>query len=86
MRKVQLTLTNQEVEILSLKASQFGYNVTKYIKLLLGKEILAIFKKSQYPVFEMSKKAQKTAAQANKEYKKGKAVKISSVDDLDNFI
>jgi len=37
MNKVQLTLTNPEVEILQLKADKFGYDVPRYLKFLISK-------------------------------------------------
>lgn len=81
MYKVQLTFTEQEADILSQKASEFGYSVTKYIKLLLGREVLEISEK--YPIIKMSKKAEKRAIQALNEYKHGETTEISSFSDLD---
>jgi len=86
MRKVQLTLTTQEAEIIAIKASQLGYNVTKYIKALLGKEILDTLKELSYPVFKLSEKAEKKVAKAQEEYLQGKAVELKSIDDLDKFV
>lgn len=81
MYKVQLTFTPQEANILSQKASEFGYSVTKYIKLLLGREVLDLSEK--YPVIKMSKNAEKRAMQALNEYKSGKATEITSFSELD---
>ncbi len=85
MKKVQLTLTSEEAEIINIKAAQLGYNITKYIKLLLGREVLDTFKKVSYPTFKMSQKARTKVAEAQKEYLQGKTVKLKSVNDLDKF-
>jgi len=86
MKKVQLTLTSEEAEIINIKAAQLGYNITKYIKLLLGREVLDTFKRVSYPTFKMSQKAKTKVAEAQKEYLKGKTVKLKSIDELDKFI
>jgi len=86
MKKVQLTLTSEEAEIINIKAAQLGYSITKYIKLLLGKEVLDTFKKVPYPVFKMSPEMKAKVAGAQKEYLKGKTVKLKSIDELDKFI
>ena len=85
MKKVQLTLTSEEAEIINIKAAQLGYNITKYIKLLLAREVLDTFKKVSYPTFKMSQKARTKVAEAQKEYLQGKTVKLKSVNDLDKF-
>ena len=85
MKKVQLTLTSEEVEIINIKAAQIGYNITKYIKLLLGREVLDTFKRVSYPTFKMSQKAKTKVAEAQREYLKGKTVKLRSVNDLDKL-
>jgi hypothetical protein len=38
MTKLQITLTDQEVNLLSLKAAALGYDVTKYAKFVLARE------------------------------------------------
>ena len=55
MHKVQLTFTPEEATILGTKASQLGYSITKYIKLLVGREVLK--ETENYPTFALSKKA-----------------------------
>lgn len=81
MYKVQLTFTPQEVNILASKASQLGYSVTKYIKLLISRETLSLIEK--YPVLPMSKKTERKVMQAIKEHKEGKTLRISSFQELD---
>jgi len=73
MTKVQLTLTDQETNILSDKASQLGYGLTRFIKFLISQEATQTLKNpSQISVFKMSKKAEKIALQAQKDHRKGK--------------
>lgn len=38
MDKIQLTLTNQETQLLSRQAARLGYDVTKYVKFLISRE------------------------------------------------
>lgn len=82
MYKVQLTFTPQEAKVLSTKADLLGYNLTKYVKLLISKEALSMVE--EYPVIQLSKKAVKRVETAHKEYVSGKAREISSLDELVN--
>ncbi len=81
MYKVQLTFTHEEETLLSQKAQQLGYNVTKYIKLLIGKEVLSLSEK--YPTFQLSPSAIKKINIAQEEYKMGKSIKLNGIDELD---
>ncbi len=81
MYKVQLTFTPQEANILAAKANQLGYSMTKYIKLLLGREVLE--EVENFPAFHLSKKVEEKANLAMQEYKAGKAIEISSFKDLE---
>lgn len=83
MYKVQLTFTPQEANILSFKASQLGYNMTKFIKLLVAREVLSETEK--YPTFALSKKAIKKIEKAQKEHKEGKTTLLKNIDDLDKL-
>lgn len=80
MYKVQLTLTPEETSILSLKADKLGYNVAKYLKLLIGREILRDIE--EYPVMPMSRRAEEKVRRARAEHKKGRSVKLSSFKEL----
>ena len=83
MRKVQLTLTDQEAEILGAKASQLGYNLAKYIRLLLGREVVSSFEGMSVPTFKLTKKAKLVAKKGLDQYQKGKVIKLKSADSLD---
>ena len=85
MRKVQLTLTNQEAEILGIKASQLGYNLAKYIRLLLGREIIDSFEEAEVPVFKMSRRVEKATKEAIEEHRANKTTKLNSINDLDKI-
>lgn len=81
MYKVQLTFTPEEQQILAAKANRIGYSVTKYIKLLLGKEVLSSVE--EYPVIQLSKKAIKTIDKAMEEHRQGKSIRIESFRELE---
>lgn len=82
MTKIQLTLTAPEANLLSFKATQLGYNLTRFIKFLISKEASKVIGENNIPSFIMSKKAEKIALQARKDYQKGKAIKITSFRNL----
>ena len=84
MNKIQLTITNQEHNLLALKAASLGFNVTKFIKFLISKEAFSVAE--GIPTFQLSKKAEKKIARAHKEYLEGKTVELKSVDDLDKLV
>lgn len=82
-QKVQITLTPEEVAALSIKGKALGYNVTKYIKFIVSKEVQATVE--EYPTYKMSKRLEKITAKAIKDYKAGKFVTLNSVEDLKNL-
>jgi len=81
MTKLQITLTSAEADLLSAKAAQFGYKLTRFVKFLIAKEAAKTAEQG-LPVFTMSEKAEKIGLQAKIDYKKGKAKEISSFKDL----
>ncbi len=83
MYKIQLTFTPEETNILSAKAAQLGYGVTKYVKLLIGREVLQEVEK--YPTFRMSQNAIRKVEKAHKDYLEGKAFHLKKVSDLDKL-
>ena len=84
MRKLQLTITDQENNLLSLRAASLGFNVIKYIKFLISREAFSIVE--EIPTFQLSKKAEKKIAKAHKEHLEGKSIELKSIDDLDKFV
>jgi len=86
MNKLQITLTDQENDILAGKAAQLGYSVTKYVKLLLGKTVMENIEFADYPTFHLSEKAQEQIKQAHQEHLRGETTELKSVDDLDNLL
>jgi len=82
-QKIQVTLTPEEINVLSLKAKLFGYNPTKYIRFLIMKEVHSIIEST--PTFTMSPALEKKIEKAIKEYKKGKSRQIKTINDLDNL-
>lgn len=83
MQKIQLTLTDQEQTLLSLRAATLGYKVAKYVKFLISKEAFSVVKSS--PVFSLTPKAEKEAEKALKEHRKGKSLELKDIDDLDSL-
>lgn len=81
MHKVQLTISEEEARLLSAKAQRLGYSLTKYIKLLIGKEALS--QVEQYPTHPLSKQALDTVKKAHDEYAAGKTYTLNDVSDLD---
>lgn len=71
MVKLQITLTDQEAELLSDKASSLGYDVTKYAKFVLAKEALQVLE--GIPVMKPSSSMEKLIKQSIDEDIKGKA-------------
>ena len=82
-QKIQITLTPQEVAALSIKSKALGYNVTKYVKFIVSKE--AVETVEEYPTYKMSKRLEKIAEKAMKDYKAGKMVRLESPYDLDKL-
>jgi uncharacterized protein (DUF1778 family) len=83
MQKVQLTLTTQEADLISARAAQLGYNLTKYIKFLISKAAADVFEEDRIPEFRMSKSARRVAIKAKKAYKDGKTLEIKSFSELE---
>ena len=83
MYKIQISFTPEEANILSDKASQLGYSITKYVKLLVGKEVLQEVEK--YPTFKLSKKAVRKIEKAHQDYLNGKTILLHKISDLDKL-
>ncbi|MBL7159680.1 hypothetical protein ISS85_04340 [Candidatus Microgenomates bacterium] len=84
MNKIQLTITDQERDLISFKAASLGFNVTKFIKFLISREAFSVAE--EIPTFQLSKKAEKKIAKAHKEHLEGKSIELKSIDDLDKFV
>jgi len=82
MTKIQLSLTDQETDILSAEAARLGYNLTKFIKFLISRTSFDISSKKEIPEFKMSKNAEDISLAAIEEYKKNKSVKVESFKKL----
>ncbi len=82
MNKVQLTLTNEEANILSGYGAQFGYNLSKTVRFMVSKASEAILKESTIPVYKMSEATERRGLQALEEYRAGKTIEVSDVDEF----
>lgn len=69
MIKLQITLTDEENQLLAMRASVLGYDVTKYAKFLLARE--AVEGRNDVPVFTSSTSMEKAIKEARNESKKG---------------
>jgi hypothetical protein len=69
MTKLQITLTDQEVELLAQKAALLGYDVTKYAKFVLAQK--ADEAAGSIPVFKATPKMEKVIKEGLEEDKKG---------------
>ena len=81
MYKVQLTLTPEETTVLQSKAQQLGYSVAKFIKLLIGREVLETIE--QHPVIKLSDHAIDKIEKAHQEHAAGKTITLKTINDLD---
>lgn len=70
MIKLQITLTDEENQLLAMRATVLGYDVTKYAKFLLARE--AVDSRDEVPVFTASTSMEQAIKEANKEFKAGK--------------
>jgi hypothetical protein len=79
MNKIQLTFTPQETDILAARANRLGYSIPKYLKLLIGREVLS-------DVEEMSPKFLKLAEEAKEYHTEGKGKLINNRKELESFL
>lgn len=70
MTKLQITLTDEETQLLSLRAAVLGYDVTKYAKFVLAQDAVEQF--SSIPTFQATPKMEKIAKKAITDYRAGK--------------
>jgi len=84
MTKLQITLTDQEASILRMKAASLGYNLTKFVKFLLGKKALEY--DVSIPTYKMSEKTEKRVEEAIADYEAGRTYSVDSVEELDKLI
>ncbi len=78
MAKIQITLTPEEEMRLSF--NPLGYSPTKYAKFVVSQAALAL--PTDIPTFKMSKRAEKIAEKARKDYKEGKLKTYNSVSEM----
>jgi hypothetical protein len=86
MQKIQLTLTDQEVDILKTRAGKLGYKLPRYIKYLISEAVVKAFDKSKdFPTIDVGDVGPNTLKIADKaydDYKAGKTKRIKSVKEL----
>lgn len=80
MNKIQITLTPQETTLLSLQGQSLGYDVTKFVKFLVSREVYDFAAK--IPTYKMSKTLEGETEKALKEYNAGSLHGYSSVDEM----
>lgn len=72
MTKLQITLTDEETQLLSMRAAALGYDVTKYAKFVLAQD--AVEQITYVPTFRATPKMEKLIKKALKDDKNGKSV------------
>ncbi|MCR4264235.1 MAG: hypothetical protein NUV98_05970 [Candidatus Roizmanbacteria bacterium] len=83
MQKIQITLTDQEADILKTKAGKLGYKLPRYIKYLISNAVIKTFDKStDFPTIDVGPNALRIADKAYEDYKAGKTKRIKSVKEL----
>lgn len=83
MTKLQLSLTDQENAILSAKASQLGYSVTRYVKFIISKEAAkTIDSNDNLPTFPMSPKLEEIGLKALADHRAGKTTVLENIEDI----
>jgi hypothetical protein len=71
MTKLQISLTDQETQLLSMRAAVLGYDVTKYAKFVLAQDAVEQLT-SPIPTFKATPKMEKIIKKGLKEYRQGK--------------
>ena len=80
MTKVQLTLTDQEADLITQQAQVLGYSLARYLKFIVSQEAIASSK--NIPSFPMSLKTEKTLLKALKDYKENKVFSLKDSQEL----
>jgi hypothetical protein len=80
MNKIQITLTPQETTLLSLQGQSLGYDVTKFVKFLISREVYNFAAK--IPTYKMSAALEKNVEDALREYKSGEFPSYNSVEEM----
>lgn len=70
MIKLQISITDEENQLLSMRASSLGYDVAKYTKFLLAREALDHFR--EIPAYFANTSQKSAVKEARSEYKTGK--------------
>ncbi len=70
MIKLQISITDEENQLLAMRASSFGYDVAKYTKFLLAKEAVEHFK--EIPAYFANSSQEQAVKEARHEHKTGK--------------
>lgn len=74
MTKLQISLTDQETQLLSMRAAVLGYDVTKYAKFILAKE--AVEQITSEPTFTATPRMNLLLKKALKDDADGKSVEL----------
>lgn len=74
MTKLQISLTDQETQLLSMRAAVLGYDVTKYAKFVLAKE--AVEQIISVPTFIATSKMNLLLKKALKDDNRGKSIEL----------
>jgi hypothetical protein len=78
MNKLQITLTDEEMNLLAMQAAHLGYDVTKYAKFVLAKQAEEALE--NVPVYKATPAMEKLAREAIAEHDAGKTHKWELAD------
>ena len=79
MTKLQITLTDQETQLPSMRAAVLGYDVTKYAKFVLAKD--AVEEITSIPTFAATPKMNLLLKKALEDDNNGKSVEFKLNND-----
>ena len=82
-QKIQITLTPEEIQALSMKGKRLGYSATKYIKFLIMKEAFSVIE--SIPTYPLAADLEEKTLGTLKEYKNKKTIRLNSPTDFANL-
>lgn len=74
--QIKVTLPKELYLLVKNKAERFGLNLASYMRHLAIAD-----SKEDFPVYPMSTKTEKLGLKALEDYKKGKTIKVSNIDE-----
>ena len=76
--QIRVSVSQQLGDLLKSKAQRLGVPLTQLVKHLLITEV----KDEEYPTFQMSKRTEERTTQAMEDYKNGKAIEVTDINEF----